>query len=91
VLAGSLVHREYFERGLNLCCGCDDSFEAWGFSNFYLLEPDMPNGARISVAASKISSQKSDGHPLITIALFSGVGLLVSLISILCGVQGAWF
>jgi hypothetical protein len=51
----------------------------------------MPNGARISFPASKISSQKSVGHPLILIALFSGVGLLASLVAMLCGVQGAWF
>jgi len=46
---------------------------------------------RFSFPASKISSQKSDGHPLVTIALFSGLGLLASLIAILCGVQAAWF
>ena len=51
----------------------------------------MPNGARISFPASKISSQKSNGHPLVLIALFSGVGLLASLIAILGGVQGVWF
>jgi hypothetical protein len=51
----------------------------------------MPNSARISFLASKISSQKADGHPLISIAIFSGVGLLASLIEILCGVQLVWF
>jgi hypothetical protein len=51
----------------------------------------MPNGARISIPASKISSQKSNSHPLVTIALFSGVGLLASLTAILCGVQIAWY
>ena len=51
----------------------------------------MPNGARISFLASKISSQKADGHPLISIAIFSGVGLLASLIAVLCGVQVVWF
>jgi hypothetical protein len=51
----------------------------------------MPKVDRISFPASKISSQKSDGHPLISIAIFSGLGLLGSLIAILCGVQGAWF
>jgi hypothetical protein len=49
----------------------------------------MPKVA--SFPASKISSQKSEGHPLVLIALFSGAGLLVSLIAILYGVQGAWF
>ena len=78
---------------LNLHCGCEDSFSWQGFLNFYLLEPDMPKGVRIvaSLPASKISSRKSDGHPLVTIALFSGLGLLVTFIAILCGMQGAWF
>src|SRR5437763_11239007 len=55
----------------------------------------MPKGVRIvaSLPASKISSRKSHGHPLVTIALFSGLGLLVTFIAILCDVQGAsfWF
>jgi hypothetical protein len=37
------------------------------------------------------SSQQAEGHPLVSIALFCGVGLLISLISILLGVQGAWY
>jgi len=84
---------------LNLRRSCEDSVEGKGFFelpiflNFYLLEPEMPKGVRIvaSLPTSKISSQKSDGHPLVTIALFSGLGLLVTFIAILCGMQGAWF
>jgi len=49
----------------------------------------MAKTARLFVSASK-DSAKSDGE-LVTIALFSGIGLLVSLIAMLCGVQGAWF
>jgi hypothetical protein len=44
-----------------------------------------------SIPASNVASKKIDSHPLVPIALFSGVGLLVSLIAILCGVQGAWY
>ena len=53
----------------------------------------MPKAARIStpVPASAAVSEKSDGHPLVTIALFSGIGLLVSLVAILMGVSGEWF
>jgi hypothetical protein len=47
----------------------------------------MPKVARVTFPASKISSQKSDNHPLTLIALFCGVGLLVSLIAVLYGVQ----
>jgi hypothetical protein len=53
----------------------------------------MPKAARISVQipASSVSSEKSESHPLVAIAIFSGIGLLVSLIAILTGVQGAWY
>jgi hypothetical protein len=55
----------------------------------------MPKAAaaRISanVAATTASPQQAEGHPLVPIALFSGIGLLVSLVSILMGVQGAWY
>jgi hypothetical protein len=36
-------------------------------------------------------SPKSDGHPLASIALFSRIGLLVSLVAARMGVQGAWY
>jgi hypothetical protein len=53
----------------------------------------MPKGARISaqIPASTISSEKSGSHPLVSIALFSGIGLLVSLIAVIMGVQGVWY
>ncbi|WP_197033617.1 hypothetical protein [Bradyrhizobium sp. URHD0069] len=53
----------------------------------------MPKAARVSapLPASGASSQKSDGHPLVSIALFSGIGLLVSLIAVILGVQGVWY
>jgi hypothetical protein len=53
----------------------------------------MPKAARISarIPASTASSEKSESHPLVSIAIFSGLGLLASLIAILMGVQGTWF
>jgi hypothetical protein len=53
----------------------------------------MPKAARISsqIAASTASSEKSESHPLVSIAIFCGIGLLVSLIAILMGVQGVWY
>ena len=53
----------------------------------------MPKAARISaqIPATTASSEKSDGHPLVSIAIFSGIGLLVSLIAILAGVPGVWY
>jgi hypothetical protein len=53
----------------------------------------MPKAARISapIPASTVSSEKSESHALVSIAIFSGIGLLASLIAILMGVQGAWY
>jgi hypothetical protein len=47
-----------------------------------------------SIPASYVpsrSAKKSDIDQLIAVALFSGIGLFVSLVAILSGVQGAWF
>jgi hypothetical protein len=51
----------------------------------------MPKAVRISplIPASSTSSGKSNS-PLVSIALFCGVGLLVSLVAILMGVPGVW-
>jgi hypothetical protein len=56
-------------------------------------EPDMPKAARISaqIPASTVSSEKSESHQLVSIAIFSGIGLLASLIAVLMGMQGAWY
>jgi hypothetical protein len=58
----------------------------------------MPKAARIAAAISaslkpseSASSEQSEGHPLVSIALFCGIGLLVSLVSILMGLQGGWY
>ena len=53
----------------------------------------MPKATRVSVSipASPISADAAEGHPLVWVALFSGVGLLVSLVVILTGVQPAWY
>jgi len=44
-----------------------------------------------SYISSKSISSEIDFSQLAPIALFSGIGLLVSLVAILSGVQGAWF
>jgi hypothetical protein len=49
----------------------------------------MAKTARLLVSSSKVSD-KSDSQ-LVSIALFSGIGLLISLVAMLCGVQGAWY
>jgi hypothetical protein len=52
---------------------------------------DMPKAVRISpsIPASS-SSQRSDTYELISVALFSGVGLLLSLSAVIAGVRGVW-
>ena len=61
----------------------------------------MPKAARVSASipasesqpekSESISQEKSEGHPLVSIALFCGIGLLVSLVAALMGVSGAWY
>jgi hypothetical protein len=62
------------------------------FDHLCIGEPDMPKAVRVStqIAASTASSEKSDSHPLVSIALFSGLGLLISLTAVLLGVSGVW-
>jgi hypothetical protein len=52
----------------------------------------MPKAVRGSpVVTTPSSSRKPDDSPLVTIAVFCGVGLLVSLVVIMAGVQDAWY
>jgi hypothetical protein len=52
----------------------------------------MPKVARISPPVSRTSSStNSDSAQFISIALFSGIGLLISLVAVLMGVNGVWF
>jgi hypothetical protein len=62
------------------------------FLNSNILEPDMPTAIRVSTPISKSDvSKTSDSNQLVSIALFCGVGLLISLAAVLLGVQGVWF
>jgi hypothetical protein len=52
----------------------------------------MSKAARISKPIAETSaSENSDSAQFISIALFSGIGLLISLVAVIMGVQGAWF
>jgi hypothetical protein len=52
----------------------------------------MPKGVRGSrMVTASASSKKPDDSPLATIALFCGVGLLVSLVAMLASVEDAWY
>ena len=52
----------------------------------------MQKAARVpsSIPVSS-TSENSDSSQFISIALFSGIGLLVSLVAVLKGVQGVWY
>jgi len=54
---------------------------------------ELQNTVRISrtYPAPTVSSDRFDRSQLASIALFSGLGLLVSLVAILSGVQGYWY
>jgi hypothetical protein len=49
----------------------------------------MPEAVRISLPVSA-TSKRSDRYELISVALFSGIGLLLSLVAVIAGVQGFW-
>jgi hypothetical protein len=46
---------------------------------------------RIYTERSAIPAKRSDSSEFVAVALFSGIGLLVSLVAVILGVQGAWF
>jgi hypothetical protein len=50
----------------------------------------MPKAARISPSIASSTSQRSDTYELVSVALFSGVGLLISLVAVIAGVQAVW-
>jgi hypothetical protein len=46
---------------------------------------------RASYTPSRPATKDFDFNQFVPIALFSGIGLLVSLVAILSGVQGTWY
>jgi hypothetical protein len=48
----------------------------------------MPKAVSIPATSS---STKSFNHEFVSIALFSGIGLLISIVAILMGVPGVWY
>ncbi|MHC4051605.1 hypothetical protein [Bradyrhizobium sp. 25ACV] len=60
----------------------------------------MPKAARIfsSISApriytenSAVPAKRSDTSELIGVVLFAGIGLFISLVAVILGMQGAWF
>lgn len=46
---------------------------------------------RIYTERSTVAAKPSYWSELIGVAIFSGIGLLVSLVAVILGIQGAWF
>jgi len=62
------------------------------FLNVIHWSADMPKAARISTSTPVTSaSENSDSDQFVSIAIFSGLGLLISLVAVIMGVQGAWY
>ncbi|MDA9435277.1 hypothetical protein [Bradyrhizobium sp. CCBAU 51627] len=60
----------------------------------------MPKAARIAspisvtriyTERSAVPAKRSDTSEFIGVVIFSGIGLLMSLVAVILGVQGAWF
>jgi hypothetical protein len=51
----------------------------------------MPKAARISISVPASSASENLNTQFVSIALFSGIGLLISLIAVILGVQGVWY
>jgi hypothetical protein len=51
----------------------------------------MPKAVRISPSLDVSSAKHSDAHELVSVALFSGIGLLILLVVVLAGVRAFWF
>jgi hypothetical protein len=93
------VFEKTFRDALNLSVRCTDSFTGRGHKT-HLREPVMPKAARVPSSISEpriyteksaIPAKQSDSHQLVAVALFSGIGLLISLVAVILGVQGLWF
>jgi hypothetical protein len=51
----------------------------------------MPKAVQIQSSIRVSISETSDSAQFISVALFSGVGLLISLVAVIKGVQGVWY
>jgi len=46
---------------------------------------------RVYTEKSAIPAKRSDTSEFIGVAIFCGIGLFISLVAVILGVQGAWF
>jgi hypothetical protein len=87
---GSVILGSYLIEAAWRIEPCRISKTALWAGNFSLIwRAGMPEAVRISLPVSA-TSKRSDRYELISVALFSGIGLLLSLVAVIAGVQGFW-
>src|SRR5215471_16387003 len=53
--------------------------------------PESISAPSASSEKAKADSRRADRDMFVSVALFSGIGLLISLVAILLGISGAWY
>ena len=53
--------------------------------------PESISAPSVSSEKAKADSKRADRDMFVSVALFSGIGLLISLVAILLGISGAWY
>jgi hypothetical protein len=92
---------ERHNKALNLCQGCRDFHWAGVFDDGLIWSAIMPEvitpkaariptSVRVSFKSESSVSEDSDVSQFVTVALFSGIGLLISLVVVICGFEIAW-
>jgi hypothetical protein len=93
VLIGLVIQQAHFHfcvGGLELLLHCEDFWYGLGF--YPSLERlDMPKRDRIPTPMKASKATSVDSDELVTVALFSGMGLLLSLVAIILRMRGIGF
>jgi hypothetical protein len=53
--------------------------------------PESISTPSVSSEKTNADSKRADRDVFVSVALFSGIGLLISLVTILLGMSGAWY
>jgi len=55
--------------------------------------PIVPSISEPGIYANRsaIPARKTESQELVAVALFSGIGLFVSLVAVILGIEGVWF
>jgi hypothetical protein len=53
--------------------------------------PESISAPSVSSEKARAESKRRDRDIFVSVALFSGIGLLISLVAVLLGMSGAWY